>query len=1125
LDKKDLLKYGAIIGAGGVTVWALTRVAGLRDTADKLTINITKFNISTKGTEYLKFLLDLEFVNPSSKTISLSIPSIKPYYGTSELGYSVPMKDTKILNPKSITKIPDVEIRVPFQNLIFAGLITDILSAIKNLSMVIETLEQKVFFKIYAIVNGLEVNIEQKFGEEAKELGYIDELSGGRFEGIGLVTAGKRNIKDGDEFNYLFPEPDGTNDIVQNDGNVEDTVMWCGWMVKKYNSDTKELAEYLYSKSKTDRELYKNIFDFCYHHIQYHLDRKGIEELRRPARTWKDRKHGVDCDDYTMFIASILYNLGKPFGFRIAKYSKPNYQHIYLIVPVEDGTYITIDPVLDTFNYEKPYTSKKDFNMKSLNLAGTESVGIPIAILAGKNNVDEDLIKVVFGEDLKDTMNGLGSPEDDDVAMLRYLKRLRNTYVKNPDYIKDFQDPRQAVEMLDYAIKYWNTPKRKEAIERLAQIEDELIAKGEIKLAGFEDDDEDWEEDTEFTGVEPELEGYEYSYYDNDDEWEEDIGFTGTEPEEPGYEYIYEEPEWEEDFGYTGKEPEDNEYEYDYFVDGLGGKRRRKRKAKRRTERKARKAAKKAKRRARREKKGGLFRRIGKGIKKGFKTVAKGIVKVSATPARLAFLAALRMNAGGVSEKLKYAYLTEQQAIAMGIDRDEFRKLKEVHGKVEKMFKKLGGSSKALRRAILSGKRKNLRGFEELEGGLMGINEIDGFEMELGFSGNEPENPDYEYKYDNRIWEIDTDFSGYEPEDNEYDYDYSFDGLDGRAIRLRRRKKVKNRYRRHRSRIAPNKQAVKLLAQVNTWLKEINQSLIETIKQRKEGKQAFLTALADNCYNISTILAYGYSTESEAKQDGIDLLQWQKIRDVLEKAKALYKKELKGEEKELKKAILLGKDKPVLQGLGAASVIAKVGSAAVGLIKNIAGWLKNIKIRRKAKKAAKAEFIKSGGTEEEWKESGKKQFRKEWKSGKTSTEPKEETITTEATEADFSPIISNYLKSGYIPSQEPNADTNFKSGMVQNASFIPASYTSSQSGSVKENVVKAFLKKHKKKLLIGGSILGLGALAYFVLKPKQNEKKAISKKPASNTGVSGTKHKSGFKSRSGTKKLKEVKLR
>ena len=78
-------------------------------------------------------------------------------------------------------------------------------------------------------------------------------------------------------------------------------------------------------------------------------DRKGIEQLRRPATTWKDRKTGVDCDDYTIFIASILYDLGKPFEFRITKYSKPNYQHIYLIVPLKNKEYVTIDPVLVSF--------------------------------------------------------------------------------------------------------------------------------------------------------------------------------------------------------------------------------------------------------------------------------------------------------------------------------------------------------------------------------------------------------------------------------------------------------------------------------------------------------------------------------------------------------------------------------------------------------------------------------------------------------------------------------------------------------------------------------------------------------------------------------------------------------
>ena len=425
MENKDLLKYGAIIGAGGVAVWALVRAAKFKDTADKLTVNITRFDVATKGMEYLKFLLDLEFVNPSSQVISISIPSIKPYYNQNELGFSVPMKDSKSIQPKSITKISNVEIRVPFQNLVTAGIITDILSSLKNLQALVESLKQKTAFKIYAIVNGLEVSIEQKFGEEAKELGYIDEALGGTFESIGLVAAGKRNIKDGSKYNHLILKPDGTNDIVQHDGSVEDTVLWCGWVVKQYHKDTEQLAKHLKEKSKNDRELYKNIFDFCYNHIQYRLDRRGVEQLRRPATTWRDRKLGVDCDDYTIFIASILYNLGKPFEFRITKYNKPNYQHIYLIVPMKGREYITIDPVLDTFNYEKPYSYKKDFDMKQLNLAGSETglsgsedLGIPIEILAGGES-DNDLLKVILGEDLQDTINGLGSPEDDADAMLR----------------------------------------------------------------------------------------------------------------------------------------------------------------------------------------------------------------------------------------------------------------------------------------------------------------------------------------------------------------------------------------------------------------------------------------------------------------------------------------------------------------------------------------------------------------------------------------------------------------------------------------------------------------------------------------------------------------------------------
>ena len=1113
-----MIKYGLIIGGGGLAAWGITKLASLSDTADKLTVNITRFDISLKGTEYLKFLLDLEFVNPSSQAISLSIPSIKPYYDKSELGYSVPMQETKLLNPKAITKISNVELRVPLSNLVSAGLVTDIFQAL-NLTSLLDILKQKVSFKIFAVVNGLEVTIEQRFGEEAKELGYIDEVPG-IFEGLGLVAAGKRKIKDGSEFDYLFPVPDGTDERVQNDGNVEDTVLWCGWVVKTYYKDTEKLARYLQNKSKGEKDLYKNIFDFCYNHIQYHLDRNGVEELRRPAVTWRDRKYGVDCDDFTMFIASILYNLGKPFEFRITKYNKPNYQHIYLIVPVSGGTHITIDPVLDTFNYEKPYSQKKDFTMKQLNLAGPgNNIGIPIEILAG-GKPDNDLLKVIMGEDLKDTINGLGSAEDDDVAMLRHLKRLRNVYVKNPDYIADVQDPKQAVEMLDYAIKYWDTPKRAEAIERLSKIEDELMAKGEINLEGIDDDDEDWEEDAGFTGVEPEIEGYEYRYLGEDDDWEEDVAFTGIEGEEPGFEYRYEEPEWQEDFGFTGTEAEDPDYEYDYSVDGLGAARRRKKKAKK-AEKRAKKKAKKIAKRAKRQKKGGLFKRIGTGIKKGFKAVAKGIVKVSAAPVRVAFLAALRTNVGGVSDKLKYSYLTEQQAIAMGIDRNEYLKLKKVHGNVEKMFKKMGGSSSALKKAILSGKRKNLRGFELLDGGIYGIDELDEYELDEGFTGSEAENSAYDYKYDNQVWEVDEDFSGVEPEDGEYDYDYTFNGLGRKAARLRKRKKPKARYRRKKAapkRVTRNPQEQEPLKQVVAWLRNIDLSKLTSKNKRK---QDFLNDLARNRHNVSHILAYGYKTQSQVQAEGIDVAEWQKVRGALQKTSQQFRGEFGGNEAELKKAILLGQNKPAVNGLG---VVAAAAGAITGLVGKIVGWLKDIKLKKQAKKQAKQAFTESGGTKEEWKQTGKKSFNEQWNAANQQTQSETETEAN----TDFSSLISNQLKSGTANNYSvPGMDNQ---NLMQSSLITPVNYTDNKSGgSVKEGVVKAFLKKHKTKLIVGGSILGLGTLAYFLLRPddkpaQQTNRPAPKKEGSPGSGVGSTKSKPKKKAKHSHGKILEVKL-
>jgi hypothetical protein len=181
----------------------------------------------------------------------------------------------------------------------------------------------------------------------------------------------RREIKSGAEFNHLFPKPIGNEVEIKRDADVAATVAFIPKVVFDTLSDTSKIAKLL--KGNTLDETCENIWDFVYEHIQYAKDKDGIEQIRRPARVWYDRVRGVDCDCYTVFISSILTNLHIPHIYRITKYKSRSYfQHIYPIVPTSDGGYITLDCVVNEYNYEEPYTEKKDTPMRLHYLNGID---------------------------------------------------------------------------------------------------------------------------------------------------------------------------------------------------------------------------------------------------------------------------------------------------------------------------------------------------------------------------------------------------------------------------------------------------------------------------------------------------------------------------------------------------------------------------------------------------------------------------------------------------------------------------------------------------------------------------------------------------------------------------------
>ncbi len=186
----------------------------------------------------------------------------------------------------------------------------------------------------------------------------------------------KRASLDGASYNHLFPVISGKNETIKKYADLNDTVRFIPQAVQSTLHHTARLAPVL--KGATLRQTCSNVWHFLYGHIKYLKDEEGKEQIRSPGRSWRDRQQGIDCDCFSVFVSSILKNLGIPHKLRITKYSENRFQHIYPIVPCSGG-YITMDCVTDAFDYEVPFSEKKDFNMELqfLNGFGNSTVGNP----------------------------------------------------------------------------------------------------------------------------------------------------------------------------------------------------------------------------------------------------------------------------------------------------------------------------------------------------------------------------------------------------------------------------------------------------------------------------------------------------------------------------------------------------------------------------------------------------------------------------------------------------------------------------------------------------------------------------------------------------------------------------
>ncbi len=444
--------------ASGI-VYFIGKSAGYSQVIERLNYDfkVKELKLSTSG---LSITIDFWLDNPTEENMTISYPFVMVYYGTmwvvqNNIQTQNGKPRTFQLKKYSQVTIPQLHFEIPLLKIasLLAVDISIILQAVttgdySKINTYVDTFKQKLTFTASFEINNLPIT-------------YKDTLLG---LGYSPVSAIDRPISEIRGFDRLIPLPKGEKKLVLKNGSVKDTVREMYKMVESDYLLLSKLAPKL--KGANVYQTSKNTFDFIYKYIKYNLE-EG-EQLRNPATTYHlgqrlarefYRKNGfyspdysADCDDISIFVASLLKNLGINFAFRIAAYGG-NFSHVYVIAFDETGKPIIIDPVFYEFNAEKKYSRQitYDKNMKTLN-------GIPVYALSGETRTNLDDI------------------------ILDFLKQSRDVIAHRP---RRYRSSAILVQMFNYVIKYWNTPQREKALRVIVEKEKALLKQGLINCPYF----------------------------------------------------------------------------------------------------------------------------------------------------------------------------------------------------------------------------------------------------------------------------------------------------------------------------------------------------------------------------------------------------------------------------------------------------------------------------------------------------------------------------------------------------------------------------------------------------------------------------------------------------------------
>lgn len=171
----------------------------------------------------------------------------------------------------------------------------------------------------------------------------------------------------------------GKKELIHRNGNVDQIIAVILAADQKGRGFTKRFARHL--KAGSDRQTLRNIWKFTKSNIKYLRDRAGDEVIKSPGATWETRKG--DCKSFSVFIGSILGNLGYDYKYRVAFYDPktPEQGHIYPVAILKDGTEVIVDAVWDYFDSEVPYWKAYDYNPSDGTRSQVSGIGTKPVLL------------------------------------------------------------------------------------------------------------------------------------------------------------------------------------------------------------------------------------------------------------------------------------------------------------------------------------------------------------------------------------------------------------------------------------------------------------------------------------------------------------------------------------------------------------------------------------------------------------------------------------------------------------------------------------------------------------------------------------------------------------------------